>query len=273
MNKKLIIVLVLVGLAVTIGLLLYFTPRGKVQIVLSPESVTLKIDDQKELPVQNGQEFTLNTGVYVLQASREGFSTETSRIEVKNGETTKVAIALTPLTDEAKKATSEKLTAEALAAKNAQFFAQLPFKSSNYSIEACQSVKYPNDTTKKALCISELTPGARSLALAYVKNAGYKPDDFELLIGTQQKKTVISSANYIIEYFSSVESPKMPIYITTLHTDDNESKLAARDEALRDFAASGYDINQYDIYYSDTFLSQYNTAQLEPEEHASAPVE
>ncbi len=279
LNKKGIIALALLVAIVATILAATFNTKGEVTVMLAPETAELKIDGKESMPVKSNQIISLNPGAYIFQFSRDGFANQTSRITISKGEKKTIDIVLTPQTKEAKELIDKdpraaSIIKQAQDKKNSELLAKLPITTTGFSIDSCSSIKKPSDTTRKAVCITTLASDVNDAALLYARNAGYSNDQFEILIGSKDKKLVIASQNYKVEYYGNISSAKVLLVITPMTNSTDPAQLTAiKDRALSDLQSQGYNTSDYAIFYSNSFLSQFNSEVPEHDhsEHALSP--
>lgn len=278
-NKKIFIVTSILLAITAIIVFIIVSSKGEVVLSLSPDIAQLKINDNKDESVKNGQTISLSPGVHLFQFSRDGFANQTSRVTLTKGETINVTIALIPQTEAARKLVNSNpetssITKQALDQKNIKLLARLPITTSSFSIAPCKSIKNPSDTTNKAVCITALVSDAENAALLYARNAGYNQKEFEILIGSKDRKTVSSTSDYKIEYYSNIDSSKTPLFVTLTGSEADQTKLLSiKDKLLSDLTRQGYDTSNYDIYYIDRFLSQFNPEPTDHDSHSLSPGE
>lgn len=260
-------------------------PKGKIEFALAPQEITATLND-KERSVKHGQTIKLTPGKYTASFTRNGFKTDTQTIIVEKNKTKRIVIALTPLTDAAKKILndnpeSKKIVEEYKQVRRAQLIASLPLSGVNYSIKSCQSVKQPKIDVK-AVCIVTSTPEGEQMAKKYLEQMNYNLEELEILTGTENIKAVIATDTYKIDYYTNVHlegSNKLTLFITPInvpfvaYTTQYDSRLEdIKSAALNDLKVQGYDVDKYDIYYSNSYLSKYNPNADIPDEHAIPPI-
>lgn len=284
--KKTPIILIVIAI-IALSVLGWFVtrPQGSLEFALAPNNMTLTID-KKNQTITHKQVLKLTPGTYKATFSKDGFETETKAIVVENKKNNRVVMALTPITDAAKKllsesAESQKVVKEYEQVKYQELVESLPLSGVNYTITSCPSVKYPK-TDKKALCITTETPEGEIAAKNKIKDFGYDPTSLEILTGTENVKAVIARDSYRIDYYSNVEqetdSDKLALFITPLNvafvpysTEKNPQLEAIKSAALTDLKDNGYILDKYAIYYSNLYLSQYNPDVNIDDEHAMPP--
>jgi hypothetical protein len=284
--KKTPIILTVLAI-ITLSVLGWYVarPQGSLEFALAPNTMTLTID-KKDQTITHKQVLKLTPGTYEATFSRDGFQTETKAIVVEDKKSNRVVMALTPITDAAKKLLSEstesqKVVKEYEQVKYQELIASLPLSGVNYTVTSCPSVKYPK-TDKKALCITAETPEGEAAAKNKIKDFGYNLASLEILTGTENIKAVITRDSYRIDYYSNVkqetDSDKLALFITPLNvpfvpysTQKNPELEAIKSAALADLKDNGYALDKYAIYYSNVYLSQYNPDVDIADEHAMPP--
>jgi len=172
-------------------------PRSTLYLRVAPQEVTITNeggDTKFSGTYHNNDKLTISPGTYKFTVSRDEFKSYTTTVTLKDGETGKLLTALTPLTDAAKELLNnddsqavieefegllqsqgeEKLTTDY------PILTVLPINERLYKIDACESVKHPDDFTKIAICIYEKDESLKPYALNAIKSAGYNPDDYEI---------------------------------------------------------------------------------------------
>jgi hypothetical protein len=285
--NKTSIILIIIAAAALVALAVYFLrPQGTVEFILAPQNVTLAMKNTKLKAIQHKQTMSLTPGAYDATFSAAGFRSETTRIIVRKGEKTRLIMALTPETEAAKKLLSEnsesqQVIKEYKEVKYKELLNTLPLSGSNYSIASCSSVKYPNES-KEALCINtSFDGGVKNAKDRLVKN-GYDINDLEFITIDGNIQTIIKKDNYQIDYYANAasdDSSKLSLFITPLNvpyvpfnTPNDPQLETIKANALKDLESSGYKLNNYNIYYSNIYLSRYNPSANEPSDHAVAPV-
>lgn len=282
-KTKLIFILLAIIILPIVGW--YFSrPQGAVELALAPQEVTFSVDG-KERTVTHNQKISFTPGTYEVAFSRDGFQTEKTNITVKDNEKIRVVIALTPLTDEAKKmladsAESQKVIKEYKSIKHKELISSLPLSGVNYAVNACRSVRNPKSDTK-AVCIATTTAQGEKAAMEAIKKLGYDTSELEILVGTENIRALIRNESYRIDYYEGVKpegTDKLALFITPLKlpfipygTASDPAAEAVRTAALNELKEKGYDVNNYAIYYSNIYLSKYNPDAGQPDEHAMPP--
>lgn len=252
---------------VTLGWFL-FRPQGIVEFRLAPETVTLTVDG-KEQSITKGDTLSLKPGSYNMTFTRNEFATEKRTVVVKNHETVKVTIALTPQTDAARKlindsAESLKITEEYRDIRANDLAAKTPIKGTSFSIKSCPSIKHPG-SDRKAFCIVTINTNSERIAQLYLKEQGFNPDQLEILSGSSNLMTLIKTPSYKIEAYITDTSDKPSLYITPLnvpYVDNsvpyNQQLEDIRTASLADLEKNGYSLDSYTIVFSNIYLTKYN---------------
>lgn len=265
----------------------YFTrPQGVIEFVLAPQQLTFVING-KEREISHNEKIKLTPGTYKVAFTRDGFRTEEKSLIVEDDKQHRIVMALTPLTDAAKKvladsSESQNVINEYKQVKSNELIKNLPLSGVNYSINACPSVKQPKTDTK-AVCIVTTTTQGEKAAKDTLQQMGYTLGDLEILVGTENIRSIIRTDSYRIDYYKDVQTEgtdKLPLFITPLNlpyvpyaTTFDPASEAVKTAALNDLKERGYDVNQYAIYYSNIYLSRYNTNADRPDEHAMPPTQ
>jgi len=143
----------------------------------------------------------LRAGDYKITLSASGFSSYSTDITLVNNQTTELLAALTPQTDAAKQlllndrsqAVLQRYNGQQAAANNDIILKKfpivsiLPIQARLYSIAACPSQKYPSDSTKIALCVTESEDGLDPYVLKDISSRGYNPSDYEIILDSPIK--------------------------------------------------------------------------------------
>ena len=268
LNKSSIIIILVIMTVITTAAAFFLRPQGKIEFALAPEEASLTINGSTQ-PIKNKQIIALSPGTYTLTVKRDQFSTESIEVAVKKNETLRTVIALDPQTDEARKiiadnSESVKITDEYKENIRSRLFNSLPLSGVNYSIDACESIKYPN-TDKKALCVTSPTEAGEATAKLAVLQLGYDLDQFEVLSGKSSLKTIIKTDTYKVEVYANDPADKPQLYVTPLNVPyvapnapRNEQLESIRTASLADIEKAGYEHDKYVIIFSNMYLSRYN---------------
>ncbi len=282
LSRKNILISLLALVGFVVCLFIFLHPQGKIEFTIAPSEGILTLNSKKQT-IHHKDTISLSPGTYSISLSRDGFSTEEKTITVKNHETSHAIIALTPLTDDAKKIFDVSTDAHTIAQQYEQqnfndLLTSLPAAGIGYSLNSCSSLKEPQ-SNKKIICVSIETPSAKDAALQTLRQAGINPDAHEILFGSDNVKQVINTESYKIEYHSNLKTAKPALYITPLlidyaaSTSDSITQLEAlRQTALSTLKQSGYDPKNYDILYTNLHLMNYNPIVAEEADHKEVPV-
>lgn len=265
------------GLAVVIAgsivLSIVNAPKGKVHFTLSPHDVTLTVDEKSQV-ISNDQELSFTPGDYMFTFSQANFKTTTERVTIEKDGKKSITIALQPTSADAEKNTDKAIVAQYDIEQSKKFFNILPFKGSGFEITSCNSLRTSNKKAG-ALCITSPTTSGEQAGISFIRNSGYDPSNFELLIGNEQMKTILSSLNYIVKYYSNFSSDKPGLFVTIPSNITDQALLVSiRNDLLETMKKEGYNTDNFDIYYENLYLGlQFNPVHEEEEGHAEAPVQ
>lgn len=277
MSRKSIVILLAIALVVvTVGsiiLSIVNTPKGKVHFTISPHTVTLMIDGKSQV-ITNDQELSFTPGEYAFTFSQANFKTTTERVTIEKDSKKSLVVALQPTSDDAKKNIDKAIVAQYDIEQSKKFLNVLPFKGSGFEITICNSLRSSNKKAG-ALCITSPTVSGEQAALSFIRNSGNDPSNFELLIGNEQMKTILSSPNYTVKYYSNFSGDKPGLFVTIpSNITDQATLISIKNNLLETLKKEGYDIDSYDIYYENLYLGlQFNPVHEEEEGHAEAPVQ
>lgn len=183
-------ILLLVGLT-SFGIYLTISRIGKepVEIILTPEDMTLTIDGQN---YRSGTAY-IKPGTYGVKAEREGFETFEGTVTIGQPNTTSIDYVLTPVSEEAKKWKEDNIDlylaqegrssvrSNEIGKQFAEQFpitTKLPFRNFIYSIGyRLQNVDNPSEGI-----IIEITAitGSREAALNKIRELGFDPTNYEI---------------------------------------------------------------------------------------------
>ncbi|MFY9228239.1 MAG: PEGA domain-containing protein [Candidatus Microsaccharimonas sp.] len=198
MNKQLLLP---IGIAlafvviVIIVIINAITPRATIIFSLAPSEATVSINGKKQ-GIKNQQSVTVSPGELTIITSRSEFADDTQKITIKNGETYNIIVILSAQTDAARallqtpesQQVMEQRTGRELQKATEQanekypILGVLPINDKYYTILPCSSEKYPDDTSKVAVCIKLYNPEARQSALDEITSRGFKLEDYEIII-------------------------------------------------------------------------------------------
>lgn len=195
-QKKMIIILtsVLLGVLFLWWVIDLLIPKSYISLQTAPEQVYVKINDETEQQINNGDRLTIKPGEYRVIIYRDEFNPQIENFELKNGETKEIVAALYPLTEAARqllqnegsgqvleKATAVRMDREVeILNEKYPILKELPLSNMYYKITSCESKKYPNDSLVIALCIS-VADGFRGLVSEDLKQLGYNLNDYEVI--------------------------------------------------------------------------------------------
>jgi hypothetical protein len=169
-------------------------PKSYIKISVAPQDVKITLNNNVR-SVKNGDTITVNPGEYKITISQDNFESYSTTITVGNHQTSELLAALKPQNDTAnnlllnndsqtvmqqfygKSADTQTDTIK----KSFPIIDILPIQARLYTISACQSKKYPNDTTKLALCAEESQPGLDPYILKDISSRGFNPSDYEII--------------------------------------------------------------------------------------------
>ncbi|MDB5187032.1 MAG: hypothetical protein JWM07_504 [Candidatus Saccharibacteria bacterium] len=282
-RKNIVVGSVLALLAVMV-IIFFSLPKGSVEFAIAPSEVSLKINNKTQI-IKHKQIIKLTPGTYEAEFSSADFESETKTIVVENRKKNRIVIALTPLTDAARKKINDNSESVAVVKeyKSIRYnglLATLPLSGVNYMITSCASVKNPGSDTK-ALCVTTNTQAGKVAAVSAIKQLGYDPNDLEILIGSETQKVILESATYRVDYYTNVKqegSDKVGLFVTPLNVPFvsytapfNQQLEAIKAEALNTLEKNGYNLAKYDVFYSNIYLSKYNPNIKQTDEHAMPP--
>lgn len=199
MNKRktiLIIIGLIIAAALATVLIIYsITPRSTLTLLLAPEEGLVSIDGGSKQSVKNKQNLNVTPGKHTVEFSRSEFDSFSKDITIADKQTVEVIIALNPLTDAARQLlltpgadevvqrfTGEKMTKETSQLnKDYPILSILPIEARLYVVNMCKSIKYPDDTTKIALCADVYQEGLEPYVAKHITSLGYNPADYEII--------------------------------------------------------------------------------------------
>jgi hypothetical protein len=194
-QKRAIVVIITAVVVIIVSAVIYnLIPRSHLTLYLAPEEGTLSIDSKIQ-SVKNGQVITLSPGKHTVVFSHNEFDSLSQDITTTNGQTLDFIAVLNPLTDAARallqsagaQAVIERFTSKVQVSqtnnllKNYPILSILPINARLYTINSCQSQKYPDDSTKLALCVDEYHDGLGPYVLKDITSRGYNPADYEII--------------------------------------------------------------------------------------------
>lgn len=195
-SKRSLIIISTVILLAFVGLVIYYLiPKSYIVFRTAPEQVLIQIDGKDKKTITNGDTVTITPGKHDITVSRDEFYPYSKKVEIKKGESVDFVVALTPLTDNAKKLLNNSASQSVmerfsgmimdqqtnLITKDFPIIKILPIVNRLYLIYSCPSKKYPNNSTKIALCIEVPEKGWESTIKKEVNAMGYSLDDYEVI--------------------------------------------------------------------------------------------
>lgn len=194
MNKRILkIIGIIFGLLAIAALVYALIPRSSIILSIAPEEFTISIDGKDTHTAQTGDVLTVAPGTYKITISRDEFDPYTKTVTVKNGQTFDLLYALNPLTEEAKallktpksqeiiqRIAGQKMNVEEdQMVKDYPIVEVLPITDKYFTVSSCASEKYPNDSTKLAICVNLYDMQAKSSAIDAVLQTGFDLNDYE----------------------------------------------------------------------------------------------
>lgn len=194
MSRRALIALIIgfFGIVIIGSLLYLFIPKASLLMSIAPEEATVTINGGVH-QVKTGDRLTVAPGTLTITIARDGFDTYTEKRTIKNGENVEILQALTPKTDEARtllQTTKSQAIIQRIAGntmktatdqldKDYPILSILPIQEKYYSITTCKSQKYPNDTSKVAICVYLYDMEAQQMATDEVKQKGFDLNNYE----------------------------------------------------------------------------------------------
>ena len=196
MIRKQIVLVIIISAALIAALITYaLWPKTTIKLEIAPLTAQLQIDGEKTKQVDNGDNVSVKPGEHKFILSQDGFTSYSKTITVEKGKETEVLIALKAETDAAQQLLSSD-EAQAIVQRfngnvikketndlttNYPILKVLPITARLYSIQPCDSLKYPNDKTKIAICIDSNTETAliKPYVEKDVQSHGYDLKDYE----------------------------------------------------------------------------------------------
>lgn len=195
-RKTILIIIGLIAIALITFLVIYsITPRSTIALLLAPEEGFIAIDGGSKQPVENKQNLNVTPGKHTVEFSHSEFDSFSKEITIANKQTLEVIIILNPLTDAARQLlltpgadeviqrfTGEKMIKETdQLNKDYPILSILPIEARLYVVNACNSIKYPNNATKVALCADVYQEGLEPFVFKDITSRGYNPADYEII--------------------------------------------------------------------------------------------
>lgn len=175
------------------------TPRSYIEFSVAPTEIKVMIDKNNIRTIKNKDKINIDPGKHTIVISQDGFESYTKDVNVLNNESVEILVALKPLTDKAKKqmrlnenqSVIERFYGninnqrEESILKNYPIIEMLPYTSQSFDINACKSKKYPDDSSKIAICVTlhRNDDKIKDVFFRLIKNRGYNSDDYEIIWG------------------------------------------------------------------------------------------
>lgn len=203
-TRRIMIVTIAVFAIFFVGLCIYeLIPRSYIKLSIAPTDVTVNIDGESRNRAMTGDEkIQVSPGKHIVTISKSEFESYSQPVTVKNRETYYLIAALTPLTDAAKALVADEKYQETVSyvgeraatdlqtqlRKDNPILESLPIQDRLYEISQCKSAKYPDDTTKFALCVTtgQLQSDIEPFVAIDLSDAGYKIADYEIIWVVQE---------------------------------------------------------------------------------------
>jgi hypothetical protein len=202
LNRKSTTVISTIGLlfiGLVVSLISISIPKTTILYSVAPGTVTVSIDNKPGISVKTGETASITPGTHSFTVSRDQFDSYTTKLTVASGSSAELLVALTAKTDAAQALLGDDIS-QAIVQRffgntmktqtddiNSHYpiIKHLPITSRLYTINACPSQKYPNDTTKIALCVTETDSSLDTYALQAITDLGYNPADYEIIFIVQ----------------------------------------------------------------------------------------
>jgi hypothetical protein len=196
-NKQKILIVVIAVALLVLGFIYLFIPKTQLTLAIAPLKANIQVDNGKKTEMNNGDKLTVSPGTHKITISEDEFSQYQTTVTVKRGETQELLVALTPNTSAAQNLlnnpTAQEIvqrfggkqltTQTAKIDNNYPFLKELPIEARLYSIHPCASQKYPDDSTKIAICVDSNidTPTIKPYIENEFTSRGYKSSDYEVI--------------------------------------------------------------------------------------------
>jgi len=196
MTRKQIVLVIIILAALIAALITYAVwPKTTIKLAIAPLNAQLQIDGESAKQVDNGDSVSIKPGEHKVTLSQNEFTSYSTTITVEKGKKTELLIALKADTDAAQQLLSSDEAQAIVQRFNGNVIKKetndlttdypilkaLPITARLYSIHPCDSIKYPDDKTKLAICIDSDTE--TSLIKPYVEkdvqSHGYDLNDYE----------------------------------------------------------------------------------------------
>jgi len=199
-NKQKILIAAIVVALLVVGVVYLFIPKTQITFTVAPNAVQVQIDNGGAATINNGDTVSVSPGNHTIIVSQDEFTRYQTTISVKKGEKQEVLVALVANTVAAQnlldnptsQAIVQRFNGNILTNQTDQLdkdypiLKVLPIDSRLYTITACASQKYPDDSTKIAVCVS--SDEDQATLQPYVEqdllNRGYKASDYEMIYNT-----------------------------------------------------------------------------------------
>jgi hypothetical protein len=195
---------ILLGALITIiligSLVMLFYPKTQLNIIIAPSQVNIKIDNGATKRVSNGDKLGISTGSHTVIVSENEFTSYSTTFTIKSGETKDFLVALKPNTDAAQARLNDQTSQDIIQRFNGPILNNatkkldtqypilqiLPIQARLYSIYPCASQKYPEDTTKVAICVDGTDPQIVPYVEKDLASRGYNVTDYEMIYSFPQ---------------------------------------------------------------------------------------
>jgi len=171
-------------------------PKAYIKFDTAPHQVFMLIDNKDEKSINSGDTIGIAPGKHTITVFRDEFNPYIKDINIGNGKSEDFVVALTGLTDKAKKILVDKdLDAtigrfgDEMMAEQSDFISNiypimqvLPIQARLYSITSCPSVKYPvNQPLRVAICVDASQDDLGPYVQKDITWRGYNPNDYEII--------------------------------------------------------------------------------------------
>lgn len=266
-KSSIIIALVVIASIIALGWFV-LRPQAKITFSLAPENMTLAINDKVQ-QITHNQTISLKPGTYTFKFSRSEFSSVTKTLTIKDDDAIEFAMALNAETDAAKKIIADnpesaKIIEQYQLQQENELASLLPINGNGFTLNSCRSILFPQ-SEKKAFCITTKDDVGLRFANIQIKQLGFDPEKLEMMFGQKNLMTIIKTDTYKIEAYRTDTNKEPELYITPLNvpyvpvfTPQNEQLESIRIDSLNDLEAKGYKLDNYEIIFSNVYLSRYN---------------
>lgn len=195
-KKKQLRIIIAITAVIIVGAIIYAVyPRTQLLIQSAPKSVDIKIDNSAVKHVNRGDKVSVSKGNHTIVVSQDDFSSYTTNITVKFGETKEFLVALDPQTDAARELISDQTSQDIIQRfygnklsnqtdqlnKDYPILKVLPINARLYRVYPCASQKYPNDATKIAICVDTSQDGLEPYIAKDFASRGYDINNYEVI--------------------------------------------------------------------------------------------